>query len=131
MGWLPARPLPCRCGHSHASRNHLLSCLAVADRLKVPHDTKPNPLDYVLNQLPFSKHSPSPAAQHNQVYLRWASWWPQICSIMLEIDSICQPDAEFSFAASDTQGKAFLEWLLPIYFKPVAPAIRSTLYDYL
>ncbi|CEP14203.1 hypothetical protein [Parasitella parasitica] len=131
MGWLPARPSPCRCGHPHASQNHLLSYLSIADRLKVPLDAKPKPLDYVLNQLLAIKRPPSSAAQHNRVYFRWASWWSQICSIMLEIDSIYQPDEEFSLAASDTQGMALLEWLLPIYFKPVAPAIRSTLYDYL
>ncbi|ORE06461.1 hypothetical protein BCV72DRAFT_335919 [Rhizopus microsporus var. microsporus] len=52
MGWLPGRPIACRCGHSHASRAHLLSCLRVATRLNVALNTRPNPLDYVLNQLP-------------------------------------------------------------------------------
>lgn len=131
MGWLPARPVPCRCGHPHASRNHLLSCLSVATRLGIPADAKPNPLDHVLNLLPISKTPPAPAAQHNQILLRWASWWPTICSILLEIEQICLPDKDFSSAASDTQGTALLEWLLPIYFKPIAPPIRSTLYNHL
>ncbi|KAG1461825.1 hypothetical protein G6F46_004607 [Rhizopus delemar] len=52
MGWLPRRPIACRCGHPHASRAHLLSCLRVARRLGVVPNTRPNPLDYVLNQLP-------------------------------------------------------------------------------
>ncbi|KAG0852483.1 hypothetical protein G6F16_013877 [Rhizopus arrhizus] len=46
MGWLPARPIDCSCGPIHASRAHLLSCLRVAERLNLPADIKPNPLDY-------------------------------------------------------------------------------------
>ncbi|KAL4205600.1 hypothetical protein AB4K20DRAFT_1963925 [Rhizopus microsporus] len=95
MGWLPGRPIACRCGHPHASRAHLLSCLRVAIRLNVALNTRPNPLDYVLNQLPRKipvRHSPS-------LLSRWSAWWPVVCAILFEIEQICQPDEEFSTAA--------------------------------
>lgn len=133
MGWIGARPKPCRCGHPHASRNHLLDCLAVANRLNVAPDSEPNPLDFVLNQLPKLKSPPSANDQrYQQSLIRWASWWPTICAILLEMEIICLPeDTVLSPGADDTQGKTFLKWLLPVYFVQVAPSIRSTLYNYL
>lgn len=109
MGWLPGRPIACRCGHPHASRAHLLSCLRVAIRLNVALNTRPNPLDYVLNQLPRKlpvRHSPS-------LLSRWSAWWPVVCTILFEIEQICQPDEEFSPAASDTSGSLLLDKLKP------------------
>ena len=132
MGWLPARPVPCRCGHPHASRNHLLSCLSVASRLGVAVDAQPNPLDFVLNQLPRLPSAPSPNDQRHSVsLLRWSTWWPTICSIMLDMDMICLPDVEFSPCSQDIRGLTLLEWLLPVFYKQVAPPVTSTLYNYL
>jgi hypothetical protein len=125
MGWLPARPVPCRCGASHASRSHLLRCLNVASRLGVPVDSSPNPLDFVLNQLP-TIHCPPPSSQQKtQKYLRWSSWWPTICSVLLEIDLICHPDEEFPSNAMDTSGQTLLEWLLPDFYKVLSETSSS------
>jgi hypothetical protein len=132
MGWLPGRPIACRCGHAHASRRHLVECLSVTSRLGVPLDAKPNPLDFVLNQLPKLKHTPSSFDQrHKQSLTRWSSWWPTVCAIFVEIDQICLPDEEFSTGASDAQGLTLLKWLLPEYFVQVAPVRQSTLLNYL
>jgi hypothetical protein len=132
MGWLPARPVACsRCGASHASRNHLIACLSVANRLGISADTKPNPLDYVINQLPVLKEAPSFNDQrYAKSLVRWSNWWPVLCSIMVEMDMICLPGEEFSELACDSSGSTFLEWLLPIYYLPVALAINSSLYNY-
>ncbi|KAK4513561.1 uncharacterized protein ATC70_005565 [Mucor velutinosus] len=110
MGWLPARPVPCQCGHPHASRHHLLSCLSMADRLNAPRGAQLNPLDYMLNQLPTLQKPPPASSQHQQVYLRWASWWPTVCLILFEMEFICLPDEGFSLVASDTRGTELLEW---------------------
>lgn len=132
MGWLPARPIACRCGHPHASRQHLLACLQVANRLNVPADSSPNPLDFVLNKLPLVKVTPTEFAQrHSRQLKRWSQWWPVICAILLEIDMICLPDKEFSEVAQNTEGLTLLTWLLPLHYVPVAPPCRSTLYNYL
>jgi exonuclease III len=132
MGWLPARPIACRCGHPHASRQHLLACLNVATRLNVPADSLPNPLDFVLNQLPLVKFTPAEFKQrHSQQLIRWSRWWPVLCTIFLEIDMICLPDSEFSDVAQNTEGLTLLSWLLPIHYVPVAPPRRSTLYNYM
>ncbi|KAI8979623.1 hypothetical protein BDF20DRAFT_800994, partial [Mycotypha africana] len=109
MGWLPARPAGCtRCHAPHASRSHLLQCLSVSARLNLPPTIEPNPLDYFLNTyLPTKKPSTSPAerthpltAQHQHL----TTYWPILCQIMLEIDQICHPDAEFTGAALITSG---------------------------
>jgi hypothetical protein len=49
---------------------------------------------------------------------------------MVDMDMICLPDEEFSELARDASGSTLLEWLLPIYYQPVAPAITSSLYNY-
>ncbi|KAG0905056.1 hypothetical protein G6F33_012466 [Rhizopus arrhizus] len=126
MGWLPGRPIACRCGHPHASRAHLLSCLRVAIRLNVALNTRPNPLDYVLNQLPRkipARHSPSHLS-------RWSAWWPVVCTILFEIEQICQPDEEFSPAASDTSGSLLLDKLKPatVADKTGAQKLKSALH---
>jgi hypothetical protein len=131
MGWLPARPIACRCGHPHASRQHLLVCLDVANRLRVPHDSTPNPLDFVINQLPKVKLPPSSEKQKQHSLYRWSNWWPMVCAIMLEMDMICLPDSEFSDKTSDTDGLTLLNWLLPSLYVQVAPPITSTLYNYM
>ena len=121
MGWLPARPVACRCGAPHASRTHLFSCLNVASRLtfsgKVPGG--PNPLDYFLNLLPTKKPRLSLDPQdtssclRSKAYAFWFSRWPVLCAILLEIDQICHPDEEFSGRALQTSGLKFLRWLDP------------------
>lgn len=132
MGWLPARPIACRCGHPHASRNHLLLCLSVAERLDVPADSAPNPLDFVLNQLPKLSCPPSIHAQRSDAnLLRWNTWWPTICAIMVEIEMICLPDEEFSEAAQNTEGLTLLKWLFPVYLESGKTVSRSSLYNYL
>ncbi|CEG74165.1 Putative Polyprotein [Rhizopus microsporus] len=108
MGWLPGRPAPCRCGHPHASRKHLLSCLSVASRLDVAILTPPNPLDYVLNELPSKPAKPN--TTETRVVSRWSTWWPEVCKILLEIDQICHPDETFTGDALDTSGSTFLNW---------------------
>jgi hypothetical protein len=132
MGWLPARPIACRCGHPHASRNHLLQCLNVAGRLHVSPTASPNPLDFVINKLPRVKFTPSEHQQRvsNQLS-RWSNWWPMVCQILLEIDMICLPDSEFSEAAQNTEGLTLLHWLLPVYYVQVSPPVTSRLYNYL
>ncbi|KAG0930507.1 hypothetical protein G6F32_011974 [Rhizopus arrhizus] len=110
MGWLPGRPIACRCGHPHASRAHLLSCLQVARRLGVASNTRPNPLDYVLNQLPHKL----PAYHSPALFSRWSTWWPTICEIMFEVEQICQPDEEFTSEASDITGQLLLDKLMPV-----------------
>ncbi|CAO3657892.1 unnamed protein product, partial [Rhizopus stolonifer] len=114
MGWLPARPIDCSCGPIHASRAHLLQCLRVAERLNLPPDIKPNPLDYVLNHLP----SKIPLRHSAFLYSRWSSWWPVVCSILLEIDKICLPEGNFTGSSADTSGSLFLVKLQP----PLVPA---------
>ncbi|CAO0801022.1 unnamed protein product [Mucor circinelloides] len=115
MGWLPARPVPCRCGASHASRNHLLECLGVASLLLFSDifpgaDYLPNPLDFWLNQLPPKKPSASKLVSSLSF---WSRCWPVILQIFLDIDIICHPDAEFTGKALDTSGSALLEWMTP------------------
>lgn len=95
---------------------------------------EPNPLDYVLNQLPRLKVPPTANDQRYQQHLiRWASWWPTICEILLEMEIICLPeDTELSPGSSDTRGLTLLKWLLPVYFVQTAPPpVRSTLYNHL
>jgi len=116
MGWLPARPVPCRCGASHASRNHLLECLGVASLLLFSDifpgaDYLPNPLDFWLNQLPPKKPSASKLVSSLSF---WSRCWPVILQIFLDIDIICHPDAEFTGKALDTSGSALLEWMTPV-----------------
>ncbi|KAG1200266.1 hypothetical protein G6F35_012404 [Rhizopus arrhizus] len=110
MGWLPGRPKTCRCGHTHASRAHLLNCLRVATRLDVAINTRPNPLDYVLNQLPRK----IPSTPSSLLFSRWSSWWPTICQIMLEIEQICKPEGEYTTEAADVSGKILLDKLRPV-----------------
>ena len=123
MGWLPARPINCSCGPVHASRAHLLQCLRVAERLDLPPDIKPNPLDYVLNQLPHKipiRHSAS-------LFSRWSSWWPVVCSIFLEIDKICLPEGTFIGSSADTSGSLFLVKLQPPLVPPPTLVSVTTL----
>ncbi|KAG1043810.1 hypothetical protein G6F43_011575 [Rhizopus delemar] len=116
MGWLPGRPIACRCGHPHASRAHLLSCLRVARRLGVAPNTRPNPPDYVLNQLPHKL----PAYHSPALFSRWSAWWPTICEIMFEVEQICQPEEEFTSEASDITGQLLLDKLMPVPTVPLA-----------
>ncbi|KAG1446993.1 hypothetical protein G6F56_009399 [Rhizopus delemar] len=109
MGWLPARPVDCRCGPVHASRKHLLSCLQVADRLNVAINTLPNSLDFVINQLP----KKIPLSPSTTLYSRWSLWWPVVCQVLFEIETICQPEEEFSTTASNTSGSELLNKLQP------------------
>ncbi|KAG1032432.1 hypothetical protein G6F43_013772 [Rhizopus delemar] len=110
MGWLPARPVNCRCGPVHASRHHLLSCLRVAERLHVAPNTQPNPLDYVLNQLP----KKLPCSPSSALFSRWSLWWPVVCQVLFEIEQICQPNEEFSATAAITSGSLLLDKLKPL-----------------
>ncbi|KAG1035163.1 hypothetical protein G6F43_013277 [Rhizopus delemar] len=107
MGWLPGHPPPCSCGPVNATRSHLLICLNVASRLQVSPGTRPNPLDYVLNQLP--KVIPAYPLPH--LLERWSVWWPAVCSILLDIDRICHPEGGFCDEAADTSGQLFLDKL--------------------
>lgn len=111
MGWLPARPVPCRCGHPHASRNHLISCLDLAIRLNVSPSVSPNPLDYVLNQLPSRRPPLRPSSSLSASLYRWLLWWPVVCTFLLDVDIICHPDSEFSAAAKNRQSTLFFSWL--------------------
>ncbi|KAI7896348.1 uncharacterized protein EV154DRAFT_402200, partial [Mucor mucedo] len=113
MGWLSARRVPCsRCDHHHASRNHLVDCLRVAEKFNIAPTSSPNPLDYIINQLPkWSILSPSIKRQQTHAYHRWLFWWPILSDIMLEIDQICQPDSVFSLEASYCTGDTTLNWL--------------------
>ncbi|KAG1438013.1 hypothetical protein G6F56_012829 [Rhizopus delemar] len=123
MGWLPARPINCSCGPVHASRAHLLQCLRVAERLDLPPDTKPNPLDFVLNQLP----SKIPIRHSASLFSRWSSWWPVVCSIFLEIDKICLPEGTFIGSSADTSGLLFLVKLQPPLVSPPTLVSVTTL----
>ncbi|KAI7870879.1 uncharacterized protein EV154DRAFT_581112, partial [Mucor mucedo] len=137
MGWLPARRVPCsRCDHHHASRNHLVDCLRVAEKFNIAPTSSPNPLDYIINQLPkWSSLSPSIKRQQTHTYHRWLFWWPILSDIMLEIDQICQPDSVFSLEASDCTGNTTLNWLLPYHRQQqnsiAIPPLKSTLYWYM
>ncbi|KAF1796895.1 hypothetical protein V8B55DRAFT_1394601 [Mucor lusitanicus] len=132
MGWLPARPVPCRCGAPHASRNHLLECLGVATTLLFPGDPRgadylPNPLDFWLNRLP--RTQPSSASTLLSLHSFWSVRWPVILQVFLDIDMICHPDAEFTGKALDSSGSAFLDWLLPVSLDTSvsgAPSISSS-----
>lgn len=107
MGWLPGRPPPCSCGHVSASRSHLIQCLHVAARLRVSPGCRPNPIDFVLNQLP----KVIPRSPSKDFIDRWSAWWPVILSILLDIDRICHPDGGFAEDASDVSGRLFLNKL--------------------
>ncbi|KAK4513149.1 uncharacterized protein ATC70_012943 [Mucor velutinosus] len=116
MGWLPARPVPCRCGAPHASRNHLLECLGVVSKLLFTDDPLgagylPNPLDFWLNRLPRMQPSASKLVSSRSF---WSVRWPVMLQIFLDIDMICHPDAEFTGKALDLSGSAFLDWLTPV-----------------
>ncbi|EPB87869.1 hypothetical protein HMPREF1544_05276 [Mucor circinelloides 1006PhL] len=116
MGWLPARPVPCRCGASHASRNHLLECLGVASLLLFSDifpgaDYLPNPLDFWLNQLPPKK--PSASKLVSSLSFCDCTDDGEPLNDLLDIDIICHPDAEFTGKALDTSGSALLEWMTP------------------
>ncbi|KAG1446696.1 hypothetical protein G6F56_009491 [Rhizopus delemar] len=110
MGCLPARPIDCSCGPVYASRSHLLSCLRVAERLNLPLDIKPSPLDYVLNLL----QRKLPACPSQNFFSRWSSWWPVICQVLLEIEQICLPDGTFTGSSIDTSGSLFLDKIQPL-----------------
>jgi hypothetical protein len=130
MGWLPARPVPCRCGAPHASRNHLLECLGVTAKLLFLDDPPgadylPNPLDFWLNRLPRAQPS---ASQLASAHAFWSVRWPVMLQILLDIDIICHPDAEFTGAALVSSGSAFLDWLTPAPSAPllsVPPVLSS------
>ncbi|CEG66049.1 hypothetical protein RMATCC62417_02701 [Rhizopus microsporus] len=120
MDWLPGRPKPCRCGHPHVSRRHLLDCLRVASRLNVALHTRPTPLGYALNQLPRKL----PVAHSSHLFARWSACWPVVWQVFFEIEQICQPDEEFSNAASDVSGSLLLDKLKPS--PPVAAVLVAT-----
>ncbi|KAI8320154.1 hypothetical protein EDC96DRAFT_613355 [Choanephora cucurbitarum] len=120
MGWLPARPVPCRCGAPHASRDHLLLCLDAAGRLQFAGDPrppsragaidrryKPNPLDYWLNRLPRVKPAGDSARAKAVAY--WSTRWPALLSLLLQIDQICHPDADFVGDSLVTSGSLLLD----------------------
>ena len=76
---------------------------------------------YVLNQLPRKipvRHSPP-------LLSRWSAWWPVVCAILFEIEQICQPDEEFSTAASDTAGSSFLDKLKPVPTVPLSALLPT------
>jgi hypothetical protein len=109
MGWLPGRPIACRCGTPHATRSHLILCLDVARRLDLPVDAQPNPIDHFLNRfLPVRKnrlHSPLTADE-----MHLCKYWPTLLVIMCEIDQICLPDEDFSAASLDHRSDLLLDW---------------------
>jgi hypothetical protein len=109
MGWLPARPIACRCGAPHASRSHLIHCLDVARHLDLPVDAQPNPIDHLLNCfLPVRKsrlHSPLSADE-----MHLCKYWLTLLVILCEIDQICMPDEEFSAASLDHRSDLLLNW---------------------
>ena len=120
MGWLPGKPIPCtHCHSDRTSRHHLLACLSVADELDVDMDCEPNPIDYLLNQLP--RHRPRDRA----TITYWNYHWPRLMVIMEQIDRICfvPPPSSSSTLEEDSPppsipddpdlGLQFLEWLDP------------------
>ncbi|KAG1038994.1 hypothetical protein G6F43_012604 [Rhizopus delemar] len=109
MGWLPGRPIPCRCGAPHASRRHLLFCLSASRRLVGASPGNNNPLDFVLNLIP--RKPPSSSTINSYSVTRWSTWWPALSSLLLEIDIICHPDEEFTGDSLDVSGSIFLTWL--------------------
>lgn len=111
MGWLPARPLPCRCGAPHASRDHLMSCLSIASKLQIDPSIKPNPVDFVLNLLPRRKPTQlSSPLQHH--HARWLEWWPVLCQFFLQVDLICHPNAIWLETVLDPTDNHFLKWFI-------------------
>ncbi|CEP11733.1 hypothetical protein [Parasitella parasitica] len=117
MGWLPARPVPCHCGAPHASRAHLLACLAVPSRLQFANDSPsvsyllPNPLDFWLNKLP--RKRPSTNTALDSLHSFWSLRWPVILTVLLDMNRICHSDAEFTDQALDTSGTDFINWFCP------------------
>lgn len=114
MGWLPGKPQPCKnCNVHRTSRHHLIDCYNAADKLGVRADIKPNPIDYVLNTLPRKQPPPrAHSAPFSERYKFWSVLWPAIAALMLDFDSICQPDQDFSAAKDDPAlGQQFLQWL--------------------
>ena len=111
MGWLPARPVVCnRCGAPHASRDHLVVCLSVAQRLNVSFLAR-HPLDYFLNTfLPIKKPTASSSASLTTLEKHFVTYWPIFCTIMMEIDVICHPDEEFPAEAANPTGDRLLQW---------------------
>jgi hypothetical protein len=109
MGWLPGRPIACRCGAPHATRSHLIHCLNVASRLDLPADAQPNPIDHFLNRfLPVRKNRLSSPLSADELHL--CKYWPTLLTIMCEIDQICLPDEEFSAASLDHESDLLLHW---------------------
>lgn len=58
----------------------------------------------------------------------WSLRWPVILQILLDIDIICHPDAEFTGQALDTSGSELFKWLSPtssVYQISTLPPISS------
>lgn len=114
MGWLPGRPITCRCSAARTSRHHLIDCLDIAYQLDLPTDVTPNPIDHLLNKLP--RRLPfSP-----RIINDWNHHWPRLMAIMADIDQVCHPDEEKPEA--EDSGQQFLDWINP----PPPPPTTTT-----
>ena len=116
MGWLPGKPTLCKCERSRTSRHHLISCLQAATVLQVPATAQPNPIDYVLNQLPRRP----PRSQRIKDF--WTIRWPRLMDLMADIDNYCHP-ALVNWPEDEDIGQQFLTWLDP----PPPTALTSSL----
>ncbi|KAI7862025.1 hypothetical protein BDF14DRAFT_1860624 [Spinellus fusiger] len=105
MGWLPGKPCPCACGLHRTSRHHLIDYLGVAIYLGVLSTSLPNPIDFVLNQLPMSR------PRNNNKTPFWTRVWPVLCCIMVEMNQICLPDGDFKTSLDEDHGALLLKWL--------------------
>ncbi|KAI8323089.1 hypothetical protein EDC96DRAFT_570297 [Choanephora cucurbitarum] len=117
-------------------RTHLLLCQDAAGRLQFAGDPrppsragsidrryKPNPLDYWLNRLPRVKPAGDSARAKAVAY--WSTLWPALLSLLLQIDQICHPDADFVGDSLVTSGSLLLDWLAPSSSSAVATVVSS------
>ncbi|KAG2206796.1 hypothetical protein INT45_009302 [Circinella minor] len=114
MGWLPGKPQRCsNCSNTCTSRHHLIDCLDVASVLGVDPSCKPNPIDFLLNRLPRRQPSPrSIIADPYPAVIYWSKHWPVLAQLMLDIDTICHPEEDFTTSQTDPElGQQFLQWL--------------------
>ncbi|KAG1434146.1 hypothetical protein G6F56_014416 [Rhizopus delemar] len=60
-----------------------------------PPDFTGHHIDFVINMLPTSASAPCP------------SYWPALCSILLEFDKLCHPDIDYT--TTSPPGQLWLE----------------------
>ncbi|KAI7851205.1 hypothetical protein BDC45DRAFT_572294 [Circinella umbellata] len=108
LGWLPGGRLhPCnKCHQTTFSKKHAIQCLNIHNRLHISY-YQPDPVSFFLNQLP-KGHPTSPKRIQ---YL--TSYWPILCSILMELDSYHHPTSNQQQYQDPNPGAALIKWITP------------------